>query len=84
VNPNTIHLENLIHPSETFEENVELDVGDMDVELAIRKLKNYKVPGPDGLVYKLICEIWTKEEMPVDWKVGGKLNVNCIKVLYFQ
>jgi hypothetical protein len=21
-------------------------------------------------LYKLISEIWTKEEMPVDWKVG--------------
>jgi hypothetical protein len=57
----------------------------MDVELAIKELKSYKAPRPDGLpaevfkyggdtvnkyLYKLISEIWTKEEMPVDWKVG--------------
>jgi hypothetical protein len=53
-------------------------------ELAIKELKNDKTSGPDGLpahvfkyggdilnkyLYKLICEIWTKEEMPVNWKV---------------
>jgi hypothetical protein len=32
-----------------FEENVELDVDEMDVELAIKELKNYKTPEPDGL-----------------------------------
>jgi hypothetical protein len=33
-----MHLENHIHPSETFEENVELDIDEMDVELAIHSL----------------------------------------------
>jgi hypothetical protein len=85
LNPNNVHPENHIHPSEEFEENVELDIDEMDVELAIKELKTYKAPGPDGLpaevfkygadilnkyLYKLISEIWTKEEMPVDWKVG--------------
>jgi hypothetical protein len=61
---------------------VELDVVEMDAELAIKELKKYKAPGQDGLpaeLFKdgcnilnkyLISEIWTKEEMPVDWKVG--------------
>jgi hypothetical protein len=52
----------------------------MDIELAIKELKNYKAPGTDGLpaqlfkyggnINKLISEIWTKEEMPADGKVG--------------
>jgi hypothetical protein len=84
LNPNNIHLENHIHPSEVFDENVELDTDEMDVELAIKELKYYKTPGTDGLpaelfkyggnilnkyLYKLISEIRTKEEMPADWKI---------------
>jgi hypothetical protein len=80
LNPNNVHLENHIHPFETLEENVGLD--EMDVELAIKELKKYETPGPDGLpvfkyggdilnkyLYKLTSEIWTKEEMPADWEV---------------
>jgi hypothetical protein len=85
LNPNNGCLENHIHTSETFQENVELDIDEMGVELDIKELKNYKAPGPDGLpaevfeyggdilnkyLYKLIIEIWSKEEMPVNWKVG--------------
>jgi hypothetical protein len=85
LNPNNVHLENHIHPSEVFEESVKLDRDEMDIALAIKELKNYKALGPDGLptelfkyggdilnkyLYKLISEILTKEEMPVDWKVG--------------
>jgi hypothetical protein len=40
LNPNNVHLKNHIHLSETFEENVELDVHEMNVELAIKELKN--------------------------------------------
>jgi hypothetical protein len=83
LNPNNVHLENHTQPSEALGENVELDVDEMDVELAIKELKNYKAPGPDWLpaevfkygdilnkyLYKLISEILTKEEMPADWKV---------------
>jgi hypothetical protein len=62
-----------------------MDIDEMDVELAITKLKNFKTPGTDGLqaelfkyggdilnkyLYKLICETWTKEETPANWKVG--------------
>jgi hypothetical protein len=47
LNPNNVHLENHVHPSEPFEEKKELDIDEMDVELAIKKLKNYKTPGPD-------------------------------------
>jgi hypothetical protein len=79
-----VHLENHIHPSEAFEENVEFDIDKMNTELAIKELKNYMAPGTDGLpaelfkqggdilnkyLYKLISEIWTKE-VPVNWKVG--------------
>jgi hypothetical protein len=85
LNPSNVHLENHIHPSDAFEENVELDLDEMDIELAIKELKKYKAPETDGLpaqlfkyggdilnkyLYKLISEIWTKEEMPADWKVG--------------
>jgi hypothetical protein len=46
LNPNNLHLENHIHHSETFEENVELDIDEVDVELPIKELKNYKAPEP--------------------------------------
>jgi hypothetical protein len=74
LNPNNVHLENHIHPSETFEENLELDVDEKGVELAIEEVKNYKAPKPDGLpaqvfkyggdilnkyLYKLTSEMWT-------------------------
>jgi hypothetical protein len=80
LNPNNVLLESHIHSSEAFEENVELDVDEMDVELAIKEVKSYKAPGMDGppaelfkygcdmlnkYLYKLISEIWTKE-MPAD------------------
>jgi hypothetical protein len=76
-----MYILKIIHPSEAFEENVELDIDEMDVELAIKELQNYKAPGTDGLpaelfkyggdilnkyLYKLISEIWTKERMPAD------------------
>jgi hypothetical protein len=69
LNPNNAHPEYHIHLSEAFEGNVELDV---DIELAIKGLKNYKAPGPEGLpaevfkyggdilnkyLYKLMSEI---------------------------
>jgi hypothetical protein len=65
---------------------VELDIDEIDLELAIKELKNYKALRTDGLpaevfkyggdilnkyLCKLISEIWTKEEMPADWKVGS-------------
>jgi hypothetical protein len=73
LNHNKVHIEN---PSEAFEENVELDVDEMDTELSIKELTNYKALETDGLLaelfkqgstilnkylYKLISEIWTKE-----------------------
>jgi hypothetical protein len=84
LNSNKVHHENHKHPTEALEENVELDIDKMDIELAIKELKNYTAPGADGLpgevfkyggdilnkyLYKLISEIWTKE-IPADWKVG--------------
>jgi hypothetical protein len=47
LNLNNIHLENHIHLSETFEETMELDIHEKDVELNITVLK--KAPGADGL-----------------------------------
>jgi hypothetical protein len=85
LNSNNVRLENHIHPSEAFEESVEMAIDEMDVESSIRKLKNFKAPGTDGLqaelfiyggdilnkyLYKLISETGTKEETPADWKVG--------------
>jgi hypothetical protein len=61
-NPNNVDLENHMHPSETFEE-MELDIDEMDVELAIKELKNYKALGPDGLpaeVFKYSGDILNK------------------------
>jgi hypothetical protein len=53
LNPNNVHLENhitYVHPSEVSEENVELRYRyKMDIELAIKELKNCKAPGTDGL-----------------------------------
>jgi hypothetical protein len=85
LNPYYVHIENHIHPSEDFEESVEMDIDEMDIELAIAELKNFKAPRTDGLpaelykygghilnkyIYNLISETWTKEETPADWKVG--------------
>jgi hypothetical protein len=39
LNPNSVHLEKHIHPSEAFEENVQLDIDEMEFELAIKELK---------------------------------------------
>jgi hypothetical protein len=51
--------------------------------IAIGKLKSYKTPGTDQIlaklikaggemlryeIYKLICSIWNKEELPQQWK----------------
>jgi hypothetical protein len=49
LNLNNVHLENHIHPSETFERNVELDIDEMDGEIAMKELKNYKALGLDRL-----------------------------------
>jgi hypothetical protein len=49
MNPNIVHLENHVHHSETFQENAELDIDEMDAKLATTGLKNYKAPGLDGL-----------------------------------
>jgi hypothetical protein len=53
------------------------------VEIAIGKLKSYKSPGTDQIpaelieaggetlyseIHRLICSIWTKEELPQQWK----------------
>jgi hypothetical protein len=55
----------------------------VEVETAIRKLKNYKFPGTDQIpaelikaggetlyseIHKHICCIWNKEELPQQWK----------------
>jgi hypothetical protein len=54
-----------------------------EVEIAIGKLKSYKFPGTDQIlaelikaggetlcseIHKLICSIWNKEELPLQWK----------------
>jgi hypothetical protein len=55
----------------------------VEVEIAIGKLKSYKSPGTDNIpaelikaggetlyseIYRLICCIWNKEELPQQWK----------------
>jgi hypothetical protein len=55
----------------------------VEVEIAIGKLKSYKSPGTDNIpaemikaggetlyseIYRLICCIWNKEEVPQQWK----------------
>jgi hypothetical protein len=50
LNPSNIHLEDHIHPSDEFEETVELNVEEMGIKLAIKELKKkIKTPRPDGL-----------------------------------
>jgi hypothetical protein len=44
LNPNNVHLENHIHPTETIEEKVELDRDEMNVELAFHSLTNGAEP----------------------------------------
>jgi hypothetical protein len=70
------------------------------MEIAIGKLKSYKSSGTDQIlaklikaggealyseIHKLICSIWTKEELPQQWKEtiiipihkkGGKTGCN--------
>jgi hypothetical protein len=56
----------------------------VDVETAIQKLRNYKSPGTDQIlakmikaggetlcseIHRLICSIWNKEELPQQWKL---------------
>jgi hypothetical protein len=68
-----IYIYAVIHPS-TFER---------EVEIAIAKLKKYKLPGIDQIpaelihaggetlhseIHKLINSIWSKEELPRQWK----------------
>jgi hypothetical protein len=55
----------------------------VEVEITIGKLKSYKSPGTDQIptelikaggetlyseIYRLICCIWNKEELPQQWK----------------
>jgi hypothetical protein len=55
----------------------------VEVEIAIGKLKSYKSPGTDQIpgelikaggetlyseIHRLICCIWSKEELPQQWK----------------
>jgi hypothetical protein len=55
----------------------------IEVEIATGKLKSYKSPGTDQIpielikeegeilrseIYKIICSIWNKEELPQQWK----------------
>jgi hypothetical protein len=55
----------------------------VEVEIAIGKLKSYKLPGTDQIpaefikaggetlqfeIHRLICSIWNKEELPQQWK----------------
>jgi len=54
-----------------------------EVEMAVKKLKSYKSPGIDQIpveliksggitihyeIHKLIISIWSKEELPEEWK----------------
>jgi hypothetical protein len=72
----------------------------LEVEIAIAELKNYKSPGNDQIpaeliqarceillsaIHKLINSVWTKEELPDQWKEsiivpihknGGKTRCN--------
>jgi hypothetical protein len=55
----------------------------VEVEISIGKLKSYKSPGTDQIpaelikaggetlcseIHKLICSVWSKEELPQQWK----------------
>jgi hypothetical protein len=50
----------------------------LEVEIAIAKLKKYKLPGSDQIpaggemllsaIHKLINSVWNKEELPDQWK----------------
>jgi hypothetical protein len=57
--------------------------GNLEVEIAIAKLKKYKSPGSDQIpadliqaggeillseIHKLINSVWNKEELPAQWK----------------
>jgi hypothetical protein len=61
-----------------------------EVEIAIVKLKKYKSPGSDQIlaeliqaggetlqseIHKLIDSIWSKEELPDQWKVSNTVPI---------
>jgi hypothetical protein len=66
------------------------DPGLFEVEIAISKLKNYKLPGSDEILaeliqvggetllsatHKLIHSIWNREEVPDQWKESAVIPV---------
>jgi hypothetical protein len=68
----------------------------VEVEIAVGKLKCYKSPGTDNIpaklikargetlyseIHKLICSIWSKEELPQQWKesiIAYKISSNIL------
>jgi hypothetical protein len=64
-----------------------------EVEIAIEKLKKYKSPGSDQIlgeliqaggetlqseIHKLIKSIWSKEELPDQWKESIIVSIWCL------
>ncbi|VVC38393.1 Endonuclease/exonuclease/phosphatase,Reverse transcriptase domain, partial [Cinara cedri] len=99
------HLLNCNDPIETFTwTRIEPNLNEcttsskQEVELQIRRLKNYKSPGEDGIqggimkmldevslthIHRLLTNIWEKEELPEGWNVAV-IGLNTLRKRFWE
>lgn len=71
---------------ERCERNEQISIAEQDIKEIIKKLKNGKTPGPDGInnelikyggnrvvkeIHELINQIWDMEHVPEEWGIGA-------------